>query len=127
MLPLGKRRLFNALKSQLHINDNPHSLESQKFSWNNLREDRARILARLDRLYLFEESETRPQKLLSYRICGGTTGLDHLPLETSIQLKDRVGHKSRWHMFTYWLEEAAPKLKELWQAQPHTNSFFSKI
>jgi hypothetical protein len=44
-----------------------------------------------------------------------------------VELEAGTHQKSRWQMSTYWLEEAKQELKELWLAQPRTQSFFSKI
>jgi hypothetical protein len=51
MVPLTERALFNAMKTYLQVSDNPRSPSSQKFSWDNLRQDGSRVLARLDRIY----------------------------------------------------------------------------
>jgi hypothetical protein len=50
-----------------------------------------------------------------------------LPVEATVELEARIHQKSRWQMFTYWLEEAEQKLKDLWSTQPKGQYFFSKI
>lgn len=48
-----ERILFDAMKLALQIEDHPRSAHSLPYSWDNYRPQSGRILARLDRLYLF--------------------------------------------------------------------------
>jgi hypothetical protein len=48
MVPLAERLLFNDLKSRLYLAEPPRSLDSLRYSWDNLRQDGCRILPRLD-------------------------------------------------------------------------------
>jgi hypothetical protein len=92
------------------------SPSSQKFSWDNLRQDGSRFLARLDRVYLFQATGTTSRKLVSYRICGDSAWSDHLPVEATVELEVGGHQKSCWQMSTYWLEEAEQQLKDLWKS-----------
>jgi hypothetical protein len=69
MIPLAERVLFNAMKIHLQVGDNLCSPNSQKFNWNNLRNDGSRVLARLDRIYVFHANGTMARKLVLYKIC----------------------------------------------------------
>jgi hypothetical protein len=70
IIPTVERIIFKTMKNHLQVSDSPRSLNSKKISWNNLRSDGSKILARFDRLYVFQEFGNMPRKLLSYRICG---------------------------------------------------------
>jgi len=50
-----ERLFFNRLKDSLQISEAPLTTPSLTFSWNNTRSDSSRILARLDRFYIFPE------------------------------------------------------------------------
>jgi hypothetical protein len=48
-----ERQVFDAIKQALNVEDNIYSDGNLKFSWDNLRQDSAKHLVRLDQLYLF--------------------------------------------------------------------------
>ncbi|KAG0558298.1 hypothetical protein KC19_10G017200, partial [Ceratodon purpureus] len=80
MIPRRERILFEAMKSTLGVEDHPRSTTSLRFSWDNNRPEVARVLARLDRLYLFTPfSGSVDRILLDHHIRGNTTRLDHHP------------------------------------------------
>jgi hypothetical protein len=85
------------------------------------------VLARLDRIYLFQATGNTTRITVSYKICGDSAWSDHLPVEATIELEAGTHQKSWWQMSSYWLEEAEQELKDLWSAQPRGKSFFSKI
>jgi hypothetical protein len=53
LVPIRERTIFEAMRSSLNVEDNPRSMGSLKFSWDNLKVDGSRRLARMARLYLF--------------------------------------------------------------------------
>lgn len=55
MISLQKRTLFEIMKSKLNVEDNPRTSGSFKYSWDNNRPAGARAVARLDRVYLFNQ------------------------------------------------------------------------
>jgi hypothetical protein len=77
MVPLSERLVFNDLKQRLQINEPPRSADSLRFSWDNLYQDGSRILAQLDRCYVFQSSGAANRKIISYKIKGDTGGSDH--------------------------------------------------
>jgi hypothetical protein len=91
MLPLAEPATFMAMKSHLQVSNNALSPSSQKFSWDNLRQDGSRVLARLDHVYLFQAIGTTSRKLVSYRICGDLAWSDHLPVEATVATRKVIG------------------------------------
>jgi hypothetical protein len=71
LLPLQERFFFNDLKCQFGVEDNPRSRGNLLYSWDNLREDGTRILACLDRMYVFKNMAGQAsRKILHYAIKG---------------------------------------------------------
>jgi hypothetical protein len=99
-----------------------------KFSWDNLRTDGSRALARLDRFYIFTTNHaTAGRKVLDYTIKGEATRSDHSPVFASVQLEDRPHRATKWKMNSYYLDEAQPTIIELWNSLPEAAPFFSKL
>ena len=58
-----------------------------KYSWDNLREDGKRILARVDKVYVFQDHSPQPSRIIDkYRIRGDIGLLDHMPISISLKL-----------------------------------------
>lgn len=54
LIAARERLMFNNLKTQLNVEDNPRFPGSLRYSWDNQRMDGTRIFARLDRIYMFQ-------------------------------------------------------------------------
>jgi hypothetical protein len=116
------------MKQHLQIEDNPHSSNSGCFSWDNFRLDGRRILARLDRLYVFKNSSsTSSRKLLSYSIRGDCGWSDDRPVELEVQLAVGSQRACCWKMSSYYLLEAKSEIEKVWRAQAATSLFFRKV
>lgn len=63
-----EKSVFTDLKDVLHVHEEPFTSPSLLYSWDNGRADGARVMARLDRIYLFPESNTSYRKIIEYRI-----------------------------------------------------------
>lgn len=128
LVPIGEHILFQALKQHFHVADNPKSPHTLKFSWDNCRGDDARVLARLDRFYLFQCAPGNTARtILSYAIRGNSVRSDHCPVEFTIQLEERVVQKSRWKMNVTWMEEACANIGRICISQSPDIPFFSKL
>jgi hypothetical protein len=114
MVPIIERLGFNELKAQLNVEKSPRSPGSLRYSWNNLRQDGHRIIARLDRCYVFQSTGIAARKIIAYRIKGDTGRSDHQPVNLSIESEPGQSKPNHWHMSTYHLEEALPSLKNLY-------------
>lgn len=120
--------MFNNLKTHLNVEDNPRSQGSLRYSWDNQRMDGTRILARLDRIYLFPACQnTATRNVTDYRILGSCPWSDHHPVTLNLALSEGAPRKSRWIMNTGWLEEAGPLIEATWCRQQQQHSFFAKI
>ena len=126
MIPMTEQLVFEALKAFLQVGEPARLSDSLKFSWNNYRQDGLRILARLDRFYIFQSLPTTYRQIIAYKIRGDTGWSDHMPVELSLQLQGRP-RSSRWHMNTFHLDMVLPELSRLWQEQPSGATFFSKV
>jgi hypothetical protein len=100
-----------------------------KFSWDNGRAQGERILARLDRFYLFNNPATGPTRIIpSYAILGGCLLSDHHPVRLQLQLGDSPRNKGTWKMNVKYLDETKDEVTRMWRFLPSSNfSFFAKI
>lgn len=62
MISCRERELFEAMKRVLHVEDQPRTPGSLKFSWDNGRATGIQAMARLDRMYLFPSSPSSPSR-----------------------------------------------------------------
>ncbi|KAG0605467.1 hypothetical protein M758_9G061900 [Ceratodon purpureus] len=128
LIPARERLLFDAMKVALNVHDNPRSAGSLKYSWDNNRDQEARVLARLDRLYLFHATARDPHRsLLQYSIKGNLTRSDHHPVFATLQLADSPPRRSHWKMSNQWLDAASPEIHRIWSNAGPNTSFFSKM
>ncbi|KAG0620297.1 hypothetical protein M758_4G205500, partial [Ceratodon purpureus] len=87
MLPAFERHTFELLKTGLNLDEPPLAPDSLRYSWDNLRSNGARVLARLDRAYVFHDRDTVSSATVAdYRILGGCTQSDHSPVVLKLQL-----------------------------------------
>lgn len=128
MISYRERKLFDAMKRVLQVEDNPRTPGSLKFSWDNEQERGTRALARLDRMYLFPSQPASPgRKIMRYEIRGDMTRSDYCPVIVSIQLAEQPPQAHHWKMSAQWLTEASPKLRRLWTEAPAEATFFAKM
>lgn len=84
MVPATERALFLNLKQHLNIDDNLRSPGSLQYSWDNFRNDGSRVMARLDRFYIFKNGAGMSNRKLSeYLIRGDNAWSDHFPISAS--------------------------------------------
>ena len=119
-----ERRIFEALKHHLQLEEPDRTPGSLRYSWDNFRDDGSHILARLDRCYI---SKNAGRRVLSYTTRGDSTWSDHAPVEVSLQLEAEHRQRSRWHMNSQYLDEASPPMIQIWNNLPIKTSLFSKI
>lgn len=128
MIPRRERTLFDAMKMSLQVEDHPRSTASLRFSWDNNRPQAARVLARLDRLYIFNSNPgSSDRTLLDYCIRGNMTRLDHHPVTATLQLAAQLRRATHWKMSCAWFDEAAPEITRLWNITQPGGSFFTKL
>lgn len=126
-MPAQERLLFNALKESIQVAEYPRTVPTLTYSWDNARSDGARVMARLDRVYVFPDSPTSRRKILQYRIRGDHTRSDHCPVYMEIELASTCSRPSRWVMSLAHLDAAAPAIRKVWTELPSQSSFFSKL
>lgn len=128
MIPSSKRALFSNLKRHLNVEDNARSSGSLQYSWNNFRDDGHRIMARLDRFYIFKNGPgSSNRKLLDYMIHSDGAWLDHCPISASIEFSPSPARPSRWKMNDVWLDKARPEIEQAWYGSLVSTPFFSKL
>jgi hypothetical protein len=62
-----------------------------------------------------------------YIIWGDGTGLDHYPIQITLDLEAGQHCQTKWKMNSAHLSEALHELQQVWRSQPPQASFFSKI
>ena len=105
LIPLVERLVLDALKSHLKVDEPARSLGSLRFSWDNFRLDGSRILAHLDRFYVFSPTAFANRKVTSYQIQGDAAWSNHFLMELTLCLEDGGPRLSRWHMSTQYLDD----------------------
>ncbi|KAG0572402.1 hypothetical protein KC19_VG091900, partial [Ceratodon purpureus] len=87
MLPSFERQAFEFLKLGLNVEEPPLSPDSLQYSWDNFRHDGARVMARLDRAYLFRNQDASSSATVTaYCILRGCTLSDHHLVQLELQL-----------------------------------------
>ena len=128
LVPITERMLFHNLKSFLGVEDNPRSAGSLQYSWDNWRLDGVRVLARLDRVYLFRNTPgAAPRKLISYKILSDNPWSDHQPVMASVMLQEGPARRSWWKMNSCWLKPARAIIERAWHSLPPETPFFAKM
>jgi hypothetical protein len=85
-------------------------------------------MARLDRIYIFQNQAFDPgQQLLRYIIKGDVTRFDHCPVLASLLLEDRPRRASHWKMSDSLFEAASMEIERIWRIQPLDAPFFKKL
>ena len=128
MIPQRERLLFASIKDAFQVKDNPRSLLSQRFFWNNNRPGEGRSVSWLELIYLFHRTLGESHRsLLDYRIKGNVTRSDHLPVIATLQLAHQTTRQSYWKMNVSWIDDAAPAITRIWQEADLSLSFFAKM
>lgn len=127
MMSSIERSLFNGLKEALQVAEAPLTSPSIRYSWDNARQDHNRIMARLDRCYVFKDAALEFSHVLEYRIRGDHTRSDHSPVSMIIELEQSPSRPSRWILSSSHLDEVDPIIRQLWQSTPTHAIFFSKL
>jgi len=117
-LSAPERLLFNGLKDSLHISEVPLTLPNLSFSWDNARIGNSRIMAKLDRVYVFNELLENPRKILEYCIKGDHSRSDHSPVTFTLKLAPSPSRPSRWIMSSRHLDDAASDIRRIWTTAP---------
>jgi hypothetical protein len=87
--------------------------------------DGQRILARLDRFYIFNDQPSGDSRtVVSYSIRGNSTFSDHLSVDLSIKLGAAHRKKGAWKMYIRYLEETKEEFKRIWLALDSNRFFF---
>jgi hypothetical protein len=76
----GEKLLFEQLTSALKVKDAFPNTSPIKYSWDNKKQDRIKILARLDRMYLFQLVSVDTRPIVEYYIRGDNNHSNHLPI-----------------------------------------------
>jgi hypothetical protein len=107
MLPYHERLLLSELKCHLQVSDHPRSPDSMRYSWDNFQGEAVRVMARLDRFYVFNPEVSSPNyRILRYKIHGDGTRSNHCPVSLNLELEQEPRQKTRWKMNVYWLDQA---------------------
>jgi len=115
-----ERRLFNTLKDTLQVQEDPLTSPSLLFSWDNARIGNDRVMARLDRVYIFSDTNTSHKKLLEYRIRGDHSRSDHNLVSIILELvkplfapADGLRLRNTSKMLTTALEQPGSRLLQM--------------
>lgn len=95
LIAARERLMFNNLKTQLKVDDNPRSQGTLRYSWDNQHMDGSRIFAWLDRIYMFQPIPGESHRhILDYRIPGLRPWSDHHPIVAQLKLTEGATRKS---------------------------------
>ena len=70
LVPMAEQMVFVALKATLQMDEPFRSVDSLRFLWDNYCVDGSRVLARLDKIYIFSQSLATNRQTLSYQVRG---------------------------------------------------------
>jgi exonuclease III len=118
------------LKAHLQVQDYFKYDNFLTYSWDNHRADNNRVLARLDRFYIFpNRNEAEDHHILEYNIRGDCGISDHLPVSCIIELlQEKVGGSKYKVNGTYLTDpRVVAELEKLWKESPATTGFFGKM
>jgi len=117
-------QVFNSLISALCVEENFPRTNPIKFSWDNRRQDGARVLAQLDRIYSFQADGGQASPVAEYFIKGDSNHSDHLPVWGKFLLKNAPIRKSSYKMSARYLEDdfVKTKISHIWSI--HSVGFF---
>ena len=128
LINLVERSLWNKVKQTFDREENFSTASSLRYSWDNIQEEGHKILARLDRIYVFNDPRGGfSREITSYRIRGDCRILDHLPIMCEMVLGQATKRASRWKMNSKFLDKTAERIKEIWNSTPYMAAFFRKI
>jgi len=122
-----ERLLFNGLKDSLQVVEYPLTSPSLAFSWDNARHDADRIMAGLDRCYVFPDTPLAHRQILEYRIKGDHSRSGHNLVSLIIELAKPPSRPNRWAMASQHFDKADSIIRATWLASPPTASFFTKL
>jgi endonuclease/exonuclease/phosphatase family metal-dependent hydrolase len=86
------------------VEDNFPSSNRIRFSWDNRRRNRIRVLARLDRVYSFQATGAL-KTVVEYEILGNCNHSDHFPVWCKILLQPEEKKKSAYKMSDLYLKD----------------------
>jgi exonuclease III len=121
---------FNAFKAQFLLQDFFSRQNAIIYSWDNLRRDGERVLARLDRVYSFACEQGQPsQHIKEYIILGNCCHSDHKPVLFKLDYKDSRVKGAKYKMNGAYLKDPAvvERLKRTWVGLPNRLKFFAKL
>jgi exonuclease III len=124
-----ERFLFDTLKENLNVADFFQGGRGLKFSWDNGRSQNQRILARLDRFYIFNNPGLgHSRDIVAYTIQSDSTLSDHHPVNLQLSLGNSPKKKGCWKMNVRFLDETKEDVEKLWKSMATSRySFFTKI
>ena len=89
LMELKKELAWVDIKNKYNIEDYFSRNKGPLYSWDNLRKDGIKVLARLDRFYSFSSSIQNPSShITQYKIMGDSTFCDHHPISFQINLNN---------------------------------------
>jgi exonuclease III len=109
LISARENMVFAQLKSLLDIEDRYPATSSIRFSWDNRRQGVVRILARLDRVYTFQNPAIGIELVKEYYIKGGSAHSDHLAVWYHLSLSVEPPRKSSYKLSTYFLKNEEVK------------------
>jgi exonuclease III len=121
---------FELLKAHLQVSDFFKNNQLIAYMWDNHRMDGHRVLARLDRFYLFSNLNGVADKhVTGYSIQGDAGHSDHLPVTCTVEFKQEKPKGARYKMNAAYLKdsEVVLSLNREWKSYPVHQSFFGKM
>jgi hypothetical protein len=126
----GESFKLELLKAHLHVQDYFKYDNLLTYSWDNHRTDNNRVLARLDRFYIFpNRNGIEDHHILEYNIMGDCGISDHLPVSCIIELLQEKAGGSKYKVNGAYLTDpqVVAELEKLWKESPATAGFFGKM
>jgi endonuclease/exonuclease/phosphatase family metal-dependent hydrolase len=128
LIPVGEKIVFTQLTSLLGVEDNFSPSGPIRFTWDNKRRDGMRVLARLDRIYVFQATAPGLEPVEEYVIKGDSVFSDHLAVWYKLALLSKPKRRSTYKMSTFFLKDKEVRLQveRIWRANPN-QKFFGRM
>jgi hypothetical protein len=122
-----EKLVFNHLTEALQIKDTFPSSNRICYNWDNRRQNGIRVLARLDRVYVFKAG-AGGEILGEYEIMADSNHFDHLPVRRKIPLQTETRRKSSYKMSACYLNETTviQRIGDIWRSHSQL-PFFGKL
>ena len=109
-----ERSLWNEVKQTFDIEETFSRGSGLRYLWDNGQEEGQRILARLDKIYVFNDPSRGFSRVITlYRVRRDCGILNPLPVTYKMVLGQATKRGSQWKVNSRFLEETVERIKEI--------------